>query len=320
MECITYKFRPSRLLIDRSNFVPGINHLLYSSFPYLTARKALQARSRIIDAFKSYFEDAGHLQAFPMVSEMYEANKKYGLTSDEAAKMEMATSLAMLSSGANTALWLLCQTFSNHHTLDTIRHGLYQVTTNDLHRGAAEGQILDLNQLRTHCLTLVAMLHETFRFHSTVINIKQVQHDTKLTDQYLLKKNAINMIPDQSIHYDKDTWGPRADCFDHLRFLTPNNKKNLSNTSTFQSFGAGATMCPGRHFSTNIILSLVAMIVLQYDVVRMQRQWATPTKRNADIWNAMPKPDWDVNVKLVRRADDQGVQWEFVWTDEDQGE
>jgi hypothetical protein len=42
-----------------------------------------------------------------MIPEMHELNKSHGLSTDEAAKMEMATSLAMLSSGAVTAFWLL---------------------------------------------------------------------------------------------------------------------------------------------------------------------------------------------------------------------
>jgi hypothetical protein len=51
----------------------------------------------VVDAFRRYFETGGHLQAFPMIPEMYETNKSRGLASEEAAKMEMATSLAMLS-------------------------------------------------------------------------------------------------------------------------------------------------------------------------------------------------------------------------------
>ena len=297
-----------------SEFVPGINHLLYSPFPYVTARKALQARSRVIDSFRKYFGKGGHLQAFPMISEMYDGNKRSGLASDEAAKMEMATSLAMLSSGSNTTFWLLFQIFSDSHVAEEIREELHPIATED-YSESSKRKILNLSQLKTRCPKLLAMLHETFRYHSTVINIKQVQHDTMLADQYLLKKNAIVMIPGQSVHHDKEIWGPRADTFDHTRFLSPDSKRNLSSTSAFRPFGAGTTMCPGRHFSTNVILSLAAMVVLQYDVVPVEGQWKAPTKRNADLWNAMPKPDWDVDVTFVRRSDEKDIDWKFVWTD-----
>ena len=75
-------------------------------------------------------------------------------------------------------------------------------------------------------------------------------------------------------------------------------------------------MCPGRHFSTNVILSLVAMVVSQYDFTPVEGEWKAPTTLNADIWNAMPNPDWDLDVTVERRIDEKDVEWKFVWTDE----
>ncbi|KAJ4313691.1 hypothetical protein N0V94_006808 [Neodidymelliopsis sp. IMI 364377] len=291
-----------------TDFVPGISHLLYSPFPYLTARKALRARSRVISAFRKYFYTGGHLQAFPMISEMHEINKGHGLTSDEAANMEMATSLAMLSSGSVTTFWLLYHILSDAEVVQKIRKEIEAVTD----RGADDSiNIVNLTSVKEKCSTLTAVLNETLRYHSTVINIKQVQHDTTLDGKNLLKKNGIIMIPGQTIHHNKNIWGSSADVFDYHRFLAPNFRKNLSNTSAFRPFGAGVTMCPGRHFSTNVILSLVVMVLLKFEVVPLDGEWRQPTKHNADMWNAMPKPDRDVNVKFEER----GEKWKFVWDD-----
>jgi cytochrome P450 len=299
-----------------SDFVPGISHLLYSPFPSITARKALRARSRVIDAFKKYFETGGHIQAFSMIPEMYAINRNHGLSSDEAAKMEMATSLAMLSSGANTTFWLLYHIFSDPVALNAIRNELHDASMDDPESDIPARKVLQLNRIKACCPMLVSMLNETLRYHSSVINIKQVQHDTTLAGQYLLKKNAIVMIPGQSVHHDKDIWGPAADVFDHRRFLSTKSMKNLSSTSAFRPFGAGVTMCPGRHFSTNIILSLVAMTIVQYEVAPVETQWTLPTKRNADLWNAMPKPDQDIRVRFLERVQEKTVEWKFVWADE----
>jgi cytochrome P450 len=282
----------------------------------LTARKALQARSRVVAAFKHYFATDGHLQAFPMISEMFNANRSHGLALEEAAKMEMATSLAMLSSGSNTTFWFLYQIFSDAITLQSVRKELFDLSIEDPASDVPKRRILSLNLIKTHCPTLMAMLHETLRYHSSVINIKQVQHDTVLADQYLLKKNAIVMIPGQSIHHEKEIWGTNADVFDHLRFMSPESKRRLSSTSAFRPFGAGASMCPGRHFSMNVICSLVAMVVLQFDILPTEGQWNAPTKRNADLWNAMPKPDRDIDVKIVKRVEEKEIEWKFVWAEE----
>ncbi|KAH7397376.1 cytochrome P450 [Pyrenochaeta sp. MPI-SDFR-AT-0127] len=308
-------------LIEASwrDFVPGISHLLYSPFPFLTARNALQARGRVIGAFASYFRTGGHLRAIPMISEMFEINKRHGLDSDEAAKMEMATSLAMLSSGAITSFWLLFHLLSDADAMKSIRHELHAmiIDNSDGDNTIPRTKVLPLTGIKKRCPTLVALMNETFRFHSTVINIKQVQHDTELANQYLLKKDGIIMIPGQSVHHNTDIWGVSADIFDYHRFLSHDWKGNISSTSAFRPFGAGSTMCPGRHFSTNIILSLVAMIVLQYDIEPIEGEWKAPTKKNADLWNAMPKPDWDVKIRLAKRLEEKEIEWKFLWGDED---
>jgi cytochrome P450 len=275
----------------------------------LTAGKALRARSRIVCAFKKYFETGGHLQAFPMIPEMHELNRNHGLSTEEAAKMEMATSLAMLSSGAVTGFWLLYHILSDKSLTASIRAELSLVTDSTT---ADHVKVVHLSAVKDSCPTLVAVLNETLRYHSTIVNIKQVRHDATLDGQYLLKKNGIVMIPGQSIHHNENIWGSSAHMFDHHRFLTPDAKKNLSSTSAFRPFGAGTTMCPGRHFSTNVILSLVVMILLKFDVVPLSGVWKQPTKRNADMWNAMPKPDHDIDVRFEPRAEGQ-ADWKFVW-------
>jgi len=59
------------------------------------------------------------------------------------------------------------------------------------------------------------------------------------------------------------------------------------------------------------------MVALQFDLMPINGQWIAPTKRNADLWNAMPKPDWDVDVDVARRFNEKETEWKFVWADED---
>jgi hypothetical protein len=64
----------------------------------------------VIDAFKKYFETGGHIQAFSMIPEMYAINRNHGLSSDEAAKMEMATSLTSIKTKIFGARQLMSST------------------------------------------------------------------------------------------------------------------------------------------------------------------------------------------------------------------
>ncbi|KAF9729928.1 25-hydroxycholesterol 7-alpha-hydroxylase 1 [Paraphaeosphaeria minitans] len=293
-------------------FVPGISHLLYSPFPWLTAHKALKERARVIKAFQNYFETGGHTQAFAMIPEMFNTNANHGLPSSEAAKLEMATSLAMLSSGAISAFWLMFHIASDPDALRACREELLNLVVKEADTKSGKVKVVDLSNIKTQYSTLTAMWHETLRYHSTVINIKKVQHDTTLASEYFLKKGAIVMIPGSIVHHNTNTWGPSASDFDHKRSFTPAGRRNLSNTTAYRPFGAGTTMCPGRHFSTSVVLSLVAMTLLQFDVQPVEGQWQMPTKTNADMWNAMPKP-----VRISRRVDEESThtEWKFVWGD-----
>lgn len=296
------------------DFVPGISHLLYSPFPWITALKALKARARVIKAFERYFETGGHTQAFAMIPEMFNINTSHGLNLAEAAKLEMATSLAMLSSGAITLFWFLFHIVSDPTILQECRQEVLNLASSKISTSTGIAKVVDLSDLKQKCPTLMAVWHETLRYHSTVINIKKVQHETTLSEQYHLRKDSILMIPGTAIHHDTETWGPSASAFNHTRFFTAEGRKKLSNTSAFRPFGAGVTMCPGRHFATNAVLSLAAMILLQYDVEPVEGQWKTPTTKNADMWNAMPKPDCDIPVRITRRSEDVSkTEWKFVW-------
>jgi cytochrome P450 len=295
------------------DFVPGIMHLLYSPFPWLTARKALLARCRIVAAFQTYFEAGHHLEAFPMVPAMYEANLNSGLSAHEAAKMEMATSLAMLSSGGITAFWTLYHILSNPDVVRDCRNELLNCVSTTTPTATGNLTVVDLSLIKAKCPTIMAVLHETLRYHSTLVNIKKVSHDTTLAGEYFLQKDAIVMIPGTAAHHNTEVWGENAEAFDHRRFLTPAGLKKLGISTAYRPFGAGVTQCPGRNFSINIILSLVAMVVMQYDVDTVDGDWNMPTKWNADLWNAMPKPDTDLQVKFTPRKEAEGVEFKFVW-------
>ncbi|KAF2635590.1 cytochrome P450 [Massarina eburnea CBS 473.64] len=297
-------------------FVPGISHLLYSPFPRITARKALQARDRITTAFQKYYATGGHLQAFAMIDDMYRKNLESGLSKVDSARMEMATSLAMLSSGAITQFWLLFHIVSDAEILAAVRKELLLLVVKETKTATGYAKVVDASKIKTECHTFIAVFNEMLRYHSTLINVKKVAHDTTLDSKYYLKQNGTIMIPGTAVHHDTDIWGATAESFDHTRFFDPKGLKNLTNSTAFRPFGAGSTMCPGRNFSINLIHTMAVMLLLQYDFVPVGGVWNMPSKHNADLWNAMPKPDEDVRVEVTPRKDAWGVEWKFIWGDD----
>ncbi|CAI6331650.1 unnamed protein product [Periconia digitata] len=303
-------FNDPAMEADWNVFQRGISHLVNSPFPWLTAPMSIFARNRLTRGFQRYFETGGYLEAFAMIPEMYNKSLMLGIRPDEAAKMEIATSLAMLSSGSITAFWLLLHILSKPTILRTCREELMALAS------TAPIRVVDTSLIKTNCPTIMAMFHETFRYHSSVVSVKKVAHNTTISDSFLLKKDALIMIPGPLVHHDPTIWGENADRFDHTRFLTECGQKKLSNTSAFRPFGAGATACPGRHFSTNIILTFVAIVVLGFDV-EASESWTVPTVKNADMWNAMPKPDSDIPVFIRPKFTNKAERFKFVWGSEE---
>ncbi|KAF2713761.1 cytochrome P450 [Pleomassaria siparia CBS 279.74] len=293
-------------------FLPGISHLMYSPLPYITARRNLQAREKVVAAFVKYFKNDHHLQGSQMIQDMYEANMAHGLQMDECAKMEIATCLALLSSGSLTAIWTILHILSDVTILEAVRQEILDNITKKDIQDKHTTLTVDLGSLKSDCPILMAVLQETLRYHSTVMSVKAVEKDMILSKTYLLKKNSVLMIPGPVVHHDANVWGPDADWFNHHRFL---DTKKTVNTASYRPFGSGATMCPGRHFSTNVILALVTMMMLQFDVhpVENQGEWVLPTTKGADLWNAMPKLDHDVKVTITPREEMENVDMKFVW-------
>lgn len=310
-------FRNSEVEASWLEFLPGISHLMYSPLPSFTARNNLRARGKVIAAFKQYFKTGGHLQGSTMIQDMYEANKGHGLNMEECAKMEIATSLALLSSGSITAIWFILHIFSDTAILSAVRKEILANLTTKEAQGKTSVITVDLGKTKAKCPILMSVLQETMRYHSTIMSAKTVQEDVVLSDTYFLKKGSLLMIPGPVVHHDSAIWGANVGNFDHHRFL--DTKKKTISTSSFRPFGSGSTMCPGRHFSTNAILAMVAMVVLQFDVfpVDFEGKWVLPTTEGADLWNAMPKPDHDVTVQIEPRKELQGVEMKFVWGDDD---
>lgn len=94
--------------------------------------------------------------------------------------MEMATSLAMLSSGANTTFWFLSQHLSDAEALKMVRNEMNSISTVNLESGIAQRRVLTPTKFKADCPTLLAMFNNTLRFQSSVIKDKKVQQDSTI--------------------------------------------------------------------------------------------------------------------------------------------
>ncbi|KAG6362677.1 hypothetical protein INS49_007770 [Diaporthe citri] len=133
------------------------------------------------------------------------------------------------------------------------------------------------------------------RVYSVSTATRIAMEDYQLNDQYLLKKGSASMMPSTVQHMNRAVWGDTVDELNYERFV-PGSKRD--NPVAFRGFGGGTTLCPGRHFASTEIL-----MFSRFDLYPVGGKWAAPMTAKSPMVNAMPVPDWDINVEMRPRND-----------------
>lgn len=169
------------------------------------------------------------------------------------------------------------------------------------------------------CPLLSALVQETLRLQSTSASGRIVLEDTLVENQYLLKKNAILMIPSAELHSDPSVWGPSSKDFDPSRFMptsTPTCTREgpRISASAHRAFGGGDSICAGKYLAANEIMIMLVIMVLKYDLSPMREEgWVMP-KTRPHIMTSVLTPTEEVLVMPRKRKGSKNVTWKFNWS------
>ena len=291
------------------DFAPLIMNVL----PSLVARKAHQARQTIFQGFERYFNAEGYKKGSRLVQGRYEANTKYGVPLKDIEQFELGVSIALLVNTAPTTFWALIHIYSNVTLLEELRSRLsaFIVASSDPTNLSITVRHLNITHVMEGCPLLVSLLQEVLRMQSANAAGRIVLKDTLLDGRYLLKKDSVLLIPAAELHTNSAVWGPTVNEFDPKRFMKQGGPKIPA--SAFRAFGGGTALCPGRFFALTEILSIVAMMVLQYDLKPVGGKWIIP-KSQPNILTSVLSPDQDVRVIVVGREGYGDSRWNFTLT------
>jgi cytochrome P450 len=218
--------------------------------------------------------------------------------------------IALLVNTNPAMFWLLFFIYSNSALLADIRA---EVDSTLEISNSADGSLtrfLDLTKVKSKCPLLASTFQETLRHKGMISSIRQVMEDTVLDGKYLLKKDALVQMPARVVHMDAAIWGPDVEEFNPRRFLRSSNTKKAS-ASGFRAFGGGTMLCPGRHFATTEILSMVAMCIVRFELRPVSGEWTMPTTKNTGVAAAVMEPDQEVEVEVILRNGFEEGTWRF---------
>ena len=284
----------------------------------LTAYKGHQARESISAGFTKYFRDKGHERGSALVRARFNANSKHGVSLADTGRFEVASSIGLLVNTSPAVFWMLYYVYSDSNLTRDLREELFAVVRDDSPRpvegSAANLRHLDISKVMARCPLLVSTFQEVLRVQSTNAAVRVVTEDTVIGHHYLLKENGLVQIPTRVLHSNPDHWGPSVSDFNPRRFMEHAGKEARSKITpgAFQSFGGGTTLCPGRHFATTMVLSVLIIFLTKYEIKPVSEAWTLPTQSAVHLSTSILPPDHDIKVVISRRtAGPEGSSWTF---------
>lgn len=280
----------------------------------ITAKKGNKARLAANRAFKAYYDAGLDKYATGLIQGRIRAARKWGLTTEEISKGEIAILTASVTNTVPDTFYLICYIFSDPDLVLRLRQEVGKIVTLS-DGGGFNILILDHTKIETDCPLLVSCYNETLRLNKTGALLRTVLSDTLLNDQYLLKKGSFIQVATGQIHTDPNTWGSDAKDFKSSRFLgqeSLSKEEKKTRNQSFLPFGGGRNLCPGRHLAFTEITSFVAMLVYGFDVSMSDGSILRVPERcfqKMAVASRSPKEHMDVVIR--RRKEFEGVTWGF---------
>lgn len=236
-----------------------------------------------------------------LVNRMDDLAHRYQCTDEFMARAELGEFIGVVINAGPTLFWLVTMIASNPNLLCKIREEIDQSAG----KNATGQRVIDIESAKVQCPLLVSTFQEVMRL--TVISIATfaVQEDTELDGKYLLKKGAVIQVPSLAIHTDPEVWGPDAAEFVPDRFV----ERKKPHPAAFRSFGGGVTLCPGRFFAADIIITMAMLILSSFDFD--QGEWTGASMDRSKIGTRMG-PVEPAIVTLSRKKEYESPEWAFT--------
>lgn len=123
-----------------------------------------------------------------------------------------------------------------------------------------------VQHLLTSCPLLRAFYDETLRLHSSSSSNRVVVEETSVGG-YTLKVGHAIILPSYAQHHLPEFFGEAPGRFDPERFINPVLEKGApADAKMVRAFGGGVSLCPGRFFASNEVLSYAAGVLWRFDI------------------------------------------------------
>ncbi|KAK5988827.1 Cytochrome P450 monooxygenase nodJ-like protein [Cladobotryum mycophilum] len=308
--------------------------LMMVPYPSILARKAYQARRRVLDGWIDYARQGDYKKASALIQVRASECLAHGLTIDQYGLEECRFVPGLLTNTAPASFWLVSWIFQDAQLLADIRAEIDECIV----PGEGNKRIINMAKLKAQCPLFTSTFLETLRIVSPLNNYRYVREDTMVTNNateqtHLLKKGSMVQLATTVLHGRLDVWGEDVDSFNPSRFIPSlerarsmkgggvdpaspfRDAKGKLHSGSYRPFGGGVHMCPGRHFAQTGIQALVALFIAGFEMESEPGtgRYVAPPFGNAKgyMFLSVIQPPRDVEVSLRRRDGYEDVKWEF---------
>ncbi|KAG8769949.1 hypothetical protein FRC20_001720 [Serendipita sp. 405] len=280
-------------MLDRMFKMDNDFLLLSSGLPKWIHKDAHDNVSKMIEAIENGYRRDSTALPF-MTSRMDQMAEREVSWRDQAA-ITFTVWQALQANAIPTAFWMIYGLLYHPKDRRTFE-GEIATAFDNLNR------IVNLDHLIKNSPFLSSIFWESMRYSAGAVSVRKLTDNVTIGGRTLYK-DAMMMLPTRPPHFLPEVFGDDCNEWVADRFVrdgTVPGKKNPGIRAVVP-FGGGYTLCPGRHFATNEIISFVATIFRNFDItfcdpshreVRPKTEWPTLT--------GLP-PDGDVFVRVRLR-------------------
>lgn len=295
--------------------------------PSFIAPTGNRARSKLVEALTPFY--TSHHDNDSSTSEFARrragAMRAHGISGSDVARIETLLPFASMTNTVPTLFWLFTFIVSRPRLVAELREEL----ESSIMRRDGDDVTLAVNAsaIEERCPLLWSCYRETLRLTIQQVSTRTVMQDTTISDargrEYLLREGAVVQMALGTLNALEEYWGPDVDEFKPARFLNFANRSKTEDgpgspkamRATFQPFGGGVHLCPGRIFAATEIMAVVVSTVLGYEVKPLDgKEWNLPRLGNRSMIDAVTKPAKEghgFGVTMKRRPGWEKVQWKF---------
>lgn len=326
----TNPFRKPRILQKYWTWEQEHLNILYAPFlPWLTARKAYNARASVLSALTDFADTIDDNDDNSILTKNCQnLNKEHEVHGGEAAAIYLALVFGATANAFPTLYWMLLFVFRDPELLRDLRAELESsgvVSDEDDGQGPSPSRgvrVVEASRINaSSCPLLLSCYSETLRLVSRHPGARVVTadpaatlsfRDTQTGEQrsYALKKGSIVHMPAGMLHSSEQHWGPDAAQFDGYRFTRLDRAAERQARKAHIALGGGKHLCPGRHMAFAEILATVAVFVAGFE---LETTAADLPEMVHQFGLGIVKPDEtnDLSACIRPRSGAQNVTWRF---------